>query len=357
MTETGVSYFTGRTLRHAQADLEDIARHNCSYVVHCYSETDLYFYRKTFAEIVKATHDLGLKVWLDPWGVARVFSGETLSRFPLVNPDALQILSDGSKAAAACPNHRVTRDFLLDWVRAAAEAGGDTVLWDEPHFFVPFLNGIKGSAWACRCDECRRRFREQAGHEMPEALDEEVLAFRESSLRELIGELAAEARRLGMLNTLCLFPSDLITDGFSEPCQLLARVTETPLEGNPMRQFGFMDWDAAAAIPNLDIFGTDPYWYALRIPAEPLVTFYTDKALRVSRQNGLETQIWLQAYLIPEGREDELANGLRRVVDLGAQHVAVWSYEGSAAMSLLSCERPDRVWDVVGEVYGKIRAE
>src|SRR3990170_808078 len=125
MVETGVSYFSGRTLRHVRADLEDMAAHHCTYVVHCLTETDLLYAKATMREIVDATHEAGLEAWLDPWGVTGIFSGETLSRFPLDHPEAWQVLSDGRRAAAGCPNHPATRQFLRDWTAAAAEAGGD----------------------------------------------------------------------------------------------------------------------------------------------------------------------------------------------------------------------------------------
>ena len=101
--QTGVSYFSSRTHRHVRADLSDIAEHGCTYVVHCFTETDLAYYRDTMREIVEATRDAGLEVWLDPWGVAGVFSGETFTRFPLDHPETWQVLSDGRRAPGACP--------------------------------------------------------------------------------------------------------------------------------------------------------------------------------------------------------------------------------------------------------------
>ncbi len=53
--ETGVSYFSARTLRHVQADLRDIVEHGCTYVVHCFTETDLAYYRDAMREIAAAT--------------------------------------------------------------------------------------------------------------------------------------------------------------------------------------------------------------------------------------------------------------------------------------------------------------
>ena len=68
--QTGVSYFSGRTIRHVEADLADMVAHHCTYVIHCLTETDLAYYAETMHEIVQSTHRAGLQAWLDPWGVA-----------------------------------------------------------------------------------------------------------------------------------------------------------------------------------------------------------------------------------------------------------------------------------------------
>src|SRR3989337_1636146 len=92
--QTGVSYFSARTLRHVVDDLRDIVDHGCRYVVHCYTETDLAYYRETLRAVADATREAGLEVWFDPWGAARIFSGETLTRFPLDHHETWQVLSD-----------------------------------------------------------------------------------------------------------------------------------------------------------------------------------------------------------------------------------------------------------------------
>ena len=50
--ETGVSYFSSRTLRHVRDDLQEMVDQGCSYVVHCYTETDLAYYRDTMRDVV-----------------------------------------------------------------------------------------------------------------------------------------------------------------------------------------------------------------------------------------------------------------------------------------------------------------
>ena len=352
MVETGVSYFSGRTLRHVRADLEDMAAHHCTYVVHCLTETDLLYAKATMREIVDATHEAGLEAWLDPWGVTGIFSGETLSRFPLDHPEAWQVLSDGRRAAAGCPNHPATRQFLRDWTAAAAEAGGDVLFWDEPHFYVPFMRGDRSGAWACRCESCRERFQERTGHAMPDTLSDEVKAFREASLIELLTELSAEGERLGLRNALCLFPSNFAGAGLPD---LEERMVKAGGGSNPFLQFGLRDWSAAAAIPHLDIFGTDPYWYLLNAEPEPFARAFTRSALEVSARHGRQTQIWVQAFLVPEGREEELAMGLRVAAEMGASHLAAWSYEGTASMSTIRSARPEVVWRVIGEAFAELR--
>src|SRR3990172_6630510 len=115
---TGVSYFSSRDIRHVREDLREMVEQGCTYVVHCFTETDLAYHRDAMREIVAATHDAGMEAWLDPWGLAGIFSGETFPKFPLDHPERWQVLSAGRRVAAACPNHVETRKFLSDWVDA-----------------------------------------------------------------------------------------------------------------------------------------------------------------------------------------------------------------------------------------------
>lgn len=359
---TGVSYFSARTLRHVQADLRDIVSHGCTYVVHCLTETDLAYYRETMREIVQATHYAGLEVWLDPWGLLGIFSGETFTRFPLDHPEAWQVLSDGRRAPAACPNHPQARAFLRGWIDAGAALGADVLFWDEPHFYVGIWRGDLSGAWACRCDLCRARFRERFGGEMPLEFTPEVRAFREESLLDLLAELCRYGREKGLRNALCLIPTDLAAHGFPQQEERLRRALEGRLGRSPsasleaMLHIGVGDFDRAAAIPDLDIFGTDPYWYLFGAEAEPFMRAYGAAAAQAARRHGRGLQLWVQAFSVPAGREEELRVGLRVAEELGASHVAAWSYEGTASMSQIRCARPDVVWRILGEEFRRLRS-
>jgi hypothetical protein len=359
--ETGVAYFSSRDVRHVSGDLQEIVDYGCTYVVHCFTETDLAYYRDTVREVVAATHGAGLEVWLDPWGLAGIFSGETFTRFPLDHPEAWQVLSGGRRVGVACPNHPETRAFLRGWIDACAAAGGDVLFWDEPHFYVGLWRGDLSAAWACRCDVCLSLFRQRHGGDMPARFTPDVRAFRESSLLELLTELCRYGREKGLRNALCLLPADLAAHGFPQQQERLARALERrlavadPASLEAMLHIGVGDFDAAAAIPDLDIFGCDPYWYLFGTEAEPFMRAYGEAAAEAAGRHGRGLQLWVQAFSVPEGREDELRTGLRVAQEVGASHVAAWSFEGAASMSQVRCARPDEVWRILGEEFRRLR--
>jgi hypothetical protein len=356
---TGVSYFSGRTIRHVEADLADIAAHHCTYVVHCLTETDLAYYSDTMRDIVRATHQAGLQAWLDPWGVAAIFSGETFSRFPLDHPEAWQLLSDGRPVPTACPNHPTTRRFLRQWLEAAAGTGADVILWDEPHFYFGLLTGDLSGAWACHCDACQRAFRDRFGHGLPTRFTDEARAFREASLLDLLSELCRLGHEKGLANALCLVPTGYRRMGFPEVEERLLRLVSSAGQGEEalaaLLHFGIDDWQAAAGIADLDIFACDPYWYFFGTDAERFMRAYGQRAADAARRHGRDLQLWVQAFSVPAGREEELRIGLKVARDVGATHLAAWSYEGTASMSRVRCVRPDVVWRILGEAFAEFR--
>src|SRR3954453_21269024 len=142
----GCSYFGVRILRHVRRDLEDLAARGFTSVLHTFSENDLAYYRGTMAEIIAASHDVGLEVQAAPWGLGRTFGGEAESRFVTFRPDACQVLDDGRRVATGCLNNPVYRAYCRDWADAAIEAGRDYGFWDEPHWTVPGEGGPEGGA-------------------------------------------------------------------------------------------------------------------------------------------------------------------------------------------------------------------
>ncbi len=322
---TGVSYFSSRDLRHVRADIEDIRRHHCDFVVLTYSEEDLRYYRQRMVEIVALAHEMGLMVHLDPWGVGKVFGGEAGTLLVAEYPEVHQVDIAGKPLPAACPNHPRFRAYLEEWLLAAVEAKGDYCFWDEPHFYVTD-EPLPQRRWGCFCAVCQERFAARYGHPMPRGESEEVIAFREESLSELVEEVSARASQLGMANNLCLLPFE---DGI----------------------VGVTRWERFAANSHLAILGTDPYWG--RDPKSLLrrVPPFAQKVAQVARQAGKEAQFWVQNLYIGKGDESTVEQALQIAWDAGIRNFAAWSYFGTAPMTSLSCADPAQVWEVLGRAY------
>jgi len=336
---TGVSYFGNRTLRHVQADMEDIARSGFDYVVHCFTESDLIWGLESMREIVHISHDSGLEVHLDPWGVAGVFGGEALSKFATWQVGACQVLADGSRMGVVCLNQPVLLPWLRQWIDAAVDIGGDVLFFDEPHWYPGDLwyigkaMGEQAARWSCRCDVCLELFRERYGHPMPLTLDDEVRDFRQDAVLRLTTDLIGYAKSKGATTDLCLLPYGIAFD----------------LVGAP-------DWEPFGRIPGLDIFGTDPYWRAGdTVPLEPYVRPNAVAVRELCEKHGLRNQFWVQGYGFPSGAEQEIAQAIGIALEEGMTDIAIWSYRACEPMSKLWSEDIEGTWEVVVEALAAVR--
>ena len=330
--ETGVSYFGSRDPEQVKRDMEDIARHHCTFVVHTFSEADYHFYSKAMREVVRISKDAGLQVYIDPWGVGGIFGGEAFSRFVMEHPEETQRLADGTALPAACLNRPAFWEFMDGWIDAAVETGADVIFWDEPHFYIPraVWRGEQGvREWACRCDRCRELFRLQNGEEMMDVMTDEVISFRDRSIVDFFAAASARGAAAGLKNAVVMLPQESHLTGVSS-------------------------WDLIASIGTVDIFGSDPYWYAFRKPMNEFVAATTEKVISVSAEYGKIPQMWVQAYRVPSGREQEIAEAISIIAEKGVESIAAWSFKGGAPMNLAS-DNPELVWEVLGAAYGRLR--
>ena len=330
-TRTGISYFGNRNPRHFVVDLEEILNHNCNFILHTFSENDQLFYKQTMAELIQLSKDAGLQVYVDPWGVGRIFGGEATSDFAFKNRDVCQLLSTGEYAPAACMNNPRVRDFMKKWIDDAVEIGADVLFWDEPHFFIDWDN-IKAERpprWACWCAYCKEKFQNMYGAPMPKTMGDDVQSFREAATVEFLSMLCDYTREKKVKNAVCLLP-------------------------HRERKFGVTDWSRIAAIESLDIFGTDPYWVFFNKNIGEFVGGLSREIVMLSKQYKKEAQIWIQNYKIPNGREDEIREAIAVAYAEGVRNLAAWSFYGTAYMSYIKSDDPQKVWDTLGEVYGQL---
>jgi N-acetylmuramic acid 6-phosphate etherase len=319
MKRAGVSYFGVRIPRHARRDLEDIAARGYTAVLHTFSENDLAYYRGTMAEIVAASHKLGLEVQMCPWGVGRTFGGEAESRWVTFHPEACQVLDDGRRVATGCLNNPVYRAFCKEWADAAIEAGTDYVFWDEPHWTIPEHVGVADpERWACVCQVCA----ELSGLDLSRGLTQEVQRFRERSVVDFLGEVTAHVAARGGKNTICLLP-----------------LTEGP--------HGVSDWDSVAALPHLSVLATDPYWKNFAESADSFVGRFARLLAETAGRHDVEAQMWLPSFGLTREDIPDLEAAVEATRAAGVADVWTWGYEACGHMTHLATPDSPLVWEAV----------
>jgi N-acetylmuramic acid 6-phosphate etherase len=318
----GVSYFGNRILRHVAADMEDLAARGFTGVLHTYSENDLYYYREQMTDIVRVSHDAGLTVQVNPWGLGHMFGGEAESRFLAEHPEVGQVMSDGRRIGAGCPSNPRFREFVRSWATAAVDSGAEHVFWDEPHWAHPARFAPDGDAWGCRCDHCRRGYADRHGEGMPSEPTAEVQAFREAVLVDFLREMLLHVHGQDGRNTVCLLP-----------------LTEGPL--------GLSDWDAVAALAGLDVLATDPYWRAFGQPVAPFVTSFSERVGQLGKLHGVAPQIWIQGFGLGPEDGDDIHRAVTAARTAGIDDLWTWGYEACGHMPALVTREPARVWQVL----------
>jgi len=329
----GVAYFDTRDLRHVKSDLQDMVDHSCTFVVHCYPEYDLNFNSLVMRDIVAMTREMGMETYINPWGLGRVFGGpEPYSHYVAEHPEECQKNADGSHAPLACLNSKPFREFMRFWIDSAAETSADVVFWDEPHFHFTtdiFFRDPRPDEWSCRCERCKALFYKEYGRHMPAVLDDDVIRFRDDNVVSFLSELCDYAHEKGMKNAVCVLPDE-----------------------NPI--FGTSSWEKIAAIESLDIFGTDPYWMLQDKPLDDYVRSTCRRVMDICAQRKIEAQVWVQAFLIWQGREEEVRQAVEVMVEEGVENIAAWAYNGSAYWNH-KCQDHEAVWRILGEAFAAAR--
>jgi len=328
--ETGVAYFANRMPRHIREDMRDVVEHHCTYVLHTFSENDFARHREVMKDIVRITHDFGLKVWLDSWGMGRVFAGE-VSGFCGEHPEAREVLSDGAPFARACLYAPEFRKFMQDWTDAAAATKPEAIFWDEPN--LPYHEPEQGrpARWGCRCERCQSLFRDRFGHAMPVEMDEEVIDFRHQSVVDFLDFVTKYAHTRDLENAICC---------------MIAKDT----------RFGDKNWDDIISLPAVDNFGTDPYCHG-RTDIPSVVSYYSEHTRRLVdlvKRYGKAHHIWVQAFGIKAGCEQEIVDAIVAVREAGSENIAAWGFAGCESNDY-RCQRPEIAWEAIGEGFRRLR--
>lgn len=328
----GVSYYHSKMPAQASSDFRALVDAGMNTVVLAISEDDCYHWFPNVRRIVEAAKEAGLFVYWDFWGWGHVFGGEPASRF--LDEHALhRQVSAATKTplAAACIQDPVFTDYLLGWVRRVArEIPVDGFFVDEPHYAFAVPDG----SWTCRCSLCQASFRAEYGKSLPEEPTEETCEFRETHLVVFVKSILDAIKNVDSAKqtAVVIFPFD---------------------EGPVAAQAGTpRDWNCLAALPSLDVFGTDPYCHLLG-----RTTSWAEKLARrtieVARRHRKRSQLWVQLFSLPEGKEAEVAGLMKRFADFGADEILAWTYR-AAEGTTISCARPAEAWRAFSAMVRKL---
>jgi hypothetical protein len=315
--KSGIAYFGVRNPEWVKLDMERIVAAGFTHVLHTWSEEDSHYYADTMSEIISISHSLGLKVYVNPWGVGRVFGGEAYSELSARDHSLAQVGSDGVPRVAACPNHPKFREYMHKWIALVCATQVETIFWDEPHF--DFTKGVD-QVWNCRCATCMDLFATRFGKAMPTQFDQEVKIFREDSLIDFLTEMTQAVEKLGKRNSVCMLP--------------------------PWFPAGLDDWDRVARIPSVHEIGSDPYWEK-NTPIESVPVTYAEvsaKTFAIAKQHGKEAQMWIKNYHIVAGTENAVVEATRAAFEAGIRNIFAWSYLGSSYLSWLRSDNAPLVW-------------
>jgi len=313
------SYFGCRIPRHVKQDMDTLRQLGFDRVIHTFPENDLFYYADTMKEIISISHDAGLEVQIDPWGVAGIFGGEAFSRWIIEEPDLVQRGGSGRPLGGACLNHPRLTELMSDWIKAAAATGADWVFWDEPHW-SPGGSPRNPDNEICTCEYCTRL---SGSGEITES-------FRADSMLNFLNELINMAASCQLKSSVCVLPR--------------GTMKQPPLA-----------WPTIASLPGVLEFGTDPYWHAFNIQGKDQRDNFIDDnataALSASRTANAQTQLWIQAFSVRENQASDLCEGIARICSHQPDTLAIWGFEACAHMSALACDQPLELWrDIISTI-------
>ncbi len=336
--ETGVSYYGISYPEHARKDFEEMKAHNCTAVLLSLTEFDLFFWKYNIPKIVDEAKKLGLKVYLNTWGVGKFFGGEPPSVFlqECSVEDRQWSALTGEPLAAASPSSPAFREYfwgLLEELARTCDADG--FFWDEPHYAMPVypISYQSTTDFSCRSPITQAIFKEKYGYEMPKTLTKTVLKFRFDQANEILseGSRIVKAINPNLSVTQCSLPAD------------------NHFYASQAR--GFDNWEKIAFNPDYDIFSTS----ILVDGNDPMVAHrnLAQKTVSLARENNKPSQRWIQSFFRSPENLETIKDICKIYAEEGVDSIFSWTYRAGKG-TLLQAPDPDAVWKMLGEAYGEV---
>jgi hypothetical protein len=339
--ETGVSYYGLSYPEHAEKDFKEMISHNCNAVVLALSEFDIDFWFPNIIRVAKVARDLGMKVYLDTWGIGKWFGGEPPSNFLTNNPGNRQISAfTGDPLPAACFNTKAFRDYFYGICeKLAIEVEADGFFWDEPHYALPksyaSITGGPSDDWSCRCTICQAKFKEMYGYDMPRLMTKEVISFRENNALEILQHASALIKKIQ--------PDSKIV------CCVHATINTYYVKENR----GYDDWNKVCRTEEFDVFSTTILNYSL---PRSYFKSITQRTVDVAKRHGKIPQRWLMNYYNEPEDLSEIKEITHLYSEMGVESLFAWTYRGGHG-TVLAAPHALEMWDMLGEAYGEVLDE
>ncbi len=329
----GTSYFDNIILKHFQKDLQEIKKQGCDFIVLTFSEANMCFHIDTFRELVAEAKKQGLTVFMDPWAVGGVFGGESLPQFAAWYPKECQVRSDGKRVPALCINSPALRTYLKKWTDTVSTFKVDYVLWDEPHFYLNWMDSWFGlkfdpKAWSCRCGLCQKRYLKETGSKIPRIETDKVTDFKRRCILDFLLDLSRYSAAKGLKNALTLIPSD-------------------------------PDWflETMAKDKSIHMMGGESYFEEHKRPKN--IYQYAAGHTRIMKKWALKYKkpllMWVRGHKISKGHESDVVPAIKGCTEAGAEYVALWGFEGCKHISSIACADSDRVWKLTGKTFRELK--
>lgn len=318
--ELGVSYIATHLPNHIEADMKHLQEIGCTKVLFALQENHIRILTGALRFGARIAKDNGLRPYVVVWGYANTFGGGRVSNIMLDDTSLWRIQRDGTPFPLACLRNPKLIDRFIEIAETCCSHGYEGMFIDEP------------TTQECFCEHCQKRFAEAFGKELIESQGtEEYRTFQQDTVVQYVQTVCARIKAL------------------DESQRTIACVMPIP----PHDEL----FEPVASIPELDVFGTDPYWllsgvFGFEMTIESACD-YAGQVKGICQEKGKSSQVWLNCWRIPAGLEKDIYTGGKMLADVGCDSLYTWSFRGGLG-TYEESDNPEAAWNSVVRLYREL---
>ncbi|MCD6232120.1 hypothetical protein J7K28_05800 [Candidatus Aerophobetes bacterium] len=311
----GVSYIPSYLPDHIEKDMKYLKEIGCTEVLFALQENHIKTLTGALKFGAKIAKDNGLKPYVVVWGYANTFGGGRMSNILLKDIDMWRIKKDGTPVPLACLNNPKLIDKFIEITKMCRDNGYEGMFIDEP------------TPQECFCERCQKLFFDTFRKKLTKSEGtEEYRIFQKTTVKNYTETLCKRVKALdkNQKTITCIMPHD------------------------------YELFEIIASIPELDVFGTDPYWLVSKGKMSLKdACNYAKLTKELCKEKDKSSQIWLNCWKIPAGLEKEIYTGGKLLAKVGCDSLYTWSFRGGLGTDE-ECEHPEEAWNSVVKLYREI---